>query len=107
MQSIDVTALAALMADPNQAPWQLIDVREPWELATASLPQAIAIPMQQIVQRYTELDPDKITLCLCHHGTRSMQVGHFLERQGFANVANVSGGIDAWSRQVDATVPAY
>ena len=107
MQSIEVSELAAVMADPTHRAWQLLDVREPWELATAKIPNTVAISMQQIVQRYTELDPDKITFCLCHHGTRSMQVGYFLERQGFASVVNVAGGIDAWSRQVDETIPLY
>jgi rhodanese-related sulfurtransferase len=107
MQHIEALELATLMADPAKKDIQLLDVREPWEVATAAIAPSIHISMQQIVQRFGELDPAKLTICLCHHGMRSMQVAHFLERQGFDHVANLSGGIDAWSKQVDSTVPQY
>jgi rhodanese-related sulfurtransferase len=107
MQQINALELAALMADPSQKDIQLLDVREAWEVATAAVMPSIHISMQQIVARFNELDPAKLTVCLCHHGARSMQVANFLERQGFDQVLNLSGGIDAWSREVDQTVPTY
>jgi rhodanese-related sulfurtransferase len=107
MQEINVLELAALLADPAKKDLQLLDVREPWEVATAVVNPSIHISMQQIVARFNELDPAKLTVCLCHHGTRSMQVANFLERQGFEQVLNLSGGIDAWSREVDSAVPTY
>ena len=107
MQHIEVLELAALMADPANKDLQLLDVREAWEVQTAAVHPSIHISMQQIVARFNELDPTKLTVCLCHHGARSMQVAHFLERQGFEQVMNLSGGIDAWSAVVDATVPVY
>jgi rhodanese-related sulfurtransferase len=63
--------------------------------------------MHTIPARLDELDRDRPIACLCHHGARSMQVAAFLAQQGFAHVANIAGGIDAWSAQVDATVPMY
>lgn len=89
----------------------LLDVREPAEWQAASVRPAgadlLQIPMQAIPSRLAELDPDRPTAVLCHHGMRSMQVAVFLTRQGFANVVNIAGGIDAWSQQVDPAVPRY
>lgn len=89
----------------------LLDVREPWELATARLDLAgatlQAIPMGQLPQRLAELDPARPILALCHHGMRSLQCVAFLQRQGYAHVYNVQGGIDAWTTQVDPSVPRY
>jgi rhodanese-related sulfurtransferase len=107
MQQIDALSLAALLADPAQKDVQILDVREPWEVATAAISPSTHIAMHEIVARHTELDPDRLTVCLCHHGVRSMQVAHFLERQGFEKVLNLQGGIDAWSQLVDASVPTY
>lgn len=85
----------------------LLDVREPWEVATASLPGSLAIPMREIPARLTDIPSDRTIVCLCHHGMRSAQVAVFLERQGYADVCNLTGGIDAWSRDVDSSVPTY
>jgi rhodanese-related sulfurtransferase len=90
----------------------LLDVREPWEVELASLRAdglvTINLPLSGIVQRIGELDPARPTVCLCHHGVRSAQVAAFLEqRHGFASVTNFTGGIDAWSVEVDASVPRY
>jgi rhodanese-related sulfurtransferase len=89
----------------------LLDVREPWEvqLAAIRIPEAstLNLPMGQIPQRLTELDPAQPILCICHHGMRSAQVVAFLERAGFESVYNLAGGIDAWSAKVDPGVPRY
>lgn len=88
-----------------------LDVREPWEVATASIACADAdpllIPMGRVVDRVDELDPLQPVVCICHHGARSAQVVAFLERRGFDAVYNLAGGIDAWSREVDPGVPRY
>jgi rhodanese-related sulfurtransferase len=92
-------------------PLIVLDVREPWELQTASVKPAgfelLSIPMQGVPARLSELDRTRPVACLCHHGSRSMQVASFLVQQGFEHVANIAGGIHAWSSQVDATVPTY
>ncbi|MEJ1128314.1 rhodanese-like domain-containing protein [Variovorax sp. CCNWLW225] len=103
--------LAAWFAqNPDAAP-VLLDVREPWELQTASVaPQGftlVAIPMNEIPGRLSELDEGQRIACLCHHGARSQRVAAFLSQNGFAELANVAGGIDAWSAQHDPAVPRY
>jgi rhodanese-related sulfurtransferase len=89
----------------------LLDVREPWEVQTASVtPQGfevVAIPMNEIPARIAELPQDRAIACLCHHGARSQRVAMFLAHQGYTDVANVAGGIDAWSRERDPAVPRY
>ncbi len=89
----------------------VLDVREPWELERASIQPALctlkAMPMASIPLRLAELDPDAPIAVLCHHGVRSMQVAHFLVHNGFSNVANIAGGIAAWSSEVDNAVPQY
>jgi rhodanese-related sulfurtransferase len=111
MRQIPVTDLRADCAGLAPHRPVLLDVREDWEvrIAPMRLEQAdvVHIPMGQLVARLRELDPDRPVRCLCHHGMRSLQVAHYLERQGFGDVANVAGGIDAWSAMVDAGVPRY
>jgi rhodanese-related sulfurtransferase len=85
----------------------VLDVREPWEIAAAQLEGTVNIPMSLIPVRLTELDPARTTVVICHHGGRSAQVAMFLEHRGFGDVINLSGGIDAWSAQVDPSVPRY
>lgn len=86
----------------------LLDVREDWELGLAPVPaELVHIPMGQIPDRLGELDPQKETVVICRSGGRSLQVARFLENQGFASVANLTGGILAWSRDVDPTIPQY
>ena len=87
--------------------WQLVDVREPWEVETARVAGACCIPMGEIVQRLDELSRDTPVAVLCHSGGRSARVAAFLCENGFASVANISGGIDAWSQQIDPTIPRY
>lgn len=94
----------------NDAPL-LLDVREAWEVAAArlDLPGAhrLHIPMRELPGRLTELDPQRPILGLCHHGLRSLQCVAFLSQRGYPNVYNIAGGIDAWSLEVDASVPRY
>ena len=89
----------------------VLDVREPWELERARIQPALctfkAMPMASIPLRLAELDADTPIAVLCHHGARSMQVAHFLVHNGFSNVANIAGGIAAWSSEVDNAIPQY
>jgi rhodanese-related sulfurtransferase len=85
----------------------VLDVREAWELQLARIPDVVHVPMNEVPERLGELSRDAETIVMCHAGGRSMRVAHFLVNQGFTNVANLAGGIDAWSRSVDATVPRY
>ncbi|MDP9900044.1 rhodanese-like domain-containing protein [Variovorax ginsengisoli] len=103
--------VAAWFAQDGDAQPVLLDVREPWELQTASVvPQGfalVAIPMNEIPDRLAELDPGQRIACLCHHGARSQRVAAFLTQNGFEQVANVAGGIDAWSATHDTAVARY
>ena len=90
----------------------VLDVREPAELQAASIKaderfELLTIPMNEIPARLAELDPERPIACLCHHGGRSQRVAMFLAGNGFARVANIAGGIDAWAREVDPSVPRY
>ena len=85
----------------------LIDVREVWEFNIGHIAGATHIPMNEVPSRIQELDETHPTVIICHHGMRSLQVVAYLERMGFDNLHNLDGGIDAWSRQVDASVSRY
>jgi rhodanese-related sulfurtransferase len=84
----------------------LLDVREDWELGVASVPGIVHIPMGQVADRLGEIDRDKEVVVLCRSGRRSLEVAKFLQQNGFRTV-NLAGGILAWSRDVDATIPTY
>ncbi len=88
-------------------PLVVLDVREPEEIAIASLAGALHIPMGDIPSRIGELDPDSEIVVVCHHGLRSAQVAGYLARMDFERVLNLAGGIDAWSMEVDQLVSRY
>ncbi|MEJ1960095.1 MAG: rhodanese-like domain-containing protein [Gammaproteobacteria bacterium] len=85
----------------------VLDVREKWEVEVASIPDVLHIPMGEIPARLGELDAEADVVVMCRSGGRSMQVAHFLARNGFRSVANLTGGILAWSRDVDPSVRTY
>ena len=107
MKSLSVRELADWLADEQRAKPVLLDVREPWEQQICTIEGSALMPMRTVPARASELEPDRETVCVCHHGGRSMQVAMFLERQGFRNVYNLTGGVDAWARLVDKTMPTY
>jgi rhodanese-related sulfurtransferase len=100
-----------LQSLPPTAKPVVLDVREPWEWQTASVQaegfELLTVPMGDIPARLSELDPQQPIACLCHHGARSQRVGLYLLQNGFEQVVNIAGGIDAWSQQLDARVPRY
>lgn len=85
----------------------LIDVRQAEELAIASVPGALHIPLNELPARLGELPKDRPLVAMCHHGVRSEMAGRLLERSGYTDVAHLVGGIDAWSQQIDPAVPRY
>ncbi len=103
---ITVDQLKAQLASAN--PPLLLDVREPWEAETASIPNSKLMPMAEVPARaFTELDEDRSIAVLCHHGARSLSVANWLRSQGFEQAQSVAGGIDLWSRVIDPTIPRY
>jgi rhodanese-related sulfurtransferase len=85
----------------------LLDVREPWECNICALPGAKIIPMREIPTRAEELPKDQEIVVVCHHGIRSQQVASYLARLGFSQLNNLTGGIDAWAREIDPKMPTY
>lgn len=105
MSDISVEELAQWRASGRD--FVLLDVREPYEVAQASLPDSVCVPMSQFLARADELDPSKTVAVICHYGTRSERIAQFLEMRGFGSVYNVDGGIDAYAERVDPTLPRY
>lgn len=109
IEQVRPSQLAEWLATHHDA--VVLDVREPWELETACVkPQGftlLRIPMNAIPARLPELDRHQPVVCLCHHGGRSMQVANYLVQSGFITVANIAGGINAWSSEIDPSVPRY
>ena len=85
----------------------LLDVREPVEWQTARVANATHIPMRTVPGRLDELDPQRTIVVMCHGGTRSRRVAEYLAGAGYSNVFNLAGGIDAWSTEVDPSIPQY
>jgi len=85
----------------------LLDVREPYERRLASIFPSLHIPMGEVPDRLAEIPKDREVIVYCHSGARSMMVVGFLEGNGYESVANLAGGIDAWSISVDPSVPRY
>jgi molybdopterin/thiamine biosynthesis adenylyltransferase/rhodanese-related sulfurtransferase len=85
----------------------LLDVREPWEFEAASLPGAVLIPLSTLPAEVNALDMDREYIVYCHHGMRSAMAANWLKSRGFEHVHNMTGGIDAWSVNVDRSVPRY
>ncbi|MBV2234954.1 MAG: sulfurtransferase [Sterolibacterium sp.] len=96
MQQISAAQLAIWLADDQRPPPVLLDVREPWEFASGHIAGSIAMPMNSVPARYMDMAQDALTVTICHHGQRSLQIALFLERKGFSQVLNLAGGIAAW-----------
>ena len=106
IQQLNVSQLKSRLAQTSDQPI-LLDVRESWEYNLCALPGSVHIPMGQIQARLKELDRNREIVVVCHHGMRSNQVAHYMAHQGYAKLYNLSGGIDAWAREIDQTMRIY
>jgi rhodanese-related sulfurtransferase len=90
-------------------PVYLLDVREPWEHEHARLPDSVLIPLGELPQRISDVEPPAgaTVVVYCHHGIRSLSGAAILEANGFREAYSLFGGIDAWSQLVDSKVPRY
>lgn len=86
---------------------RLIDVREEWENHEARIKNSELMPLSRFVETSKSLKKEQKIMVYCHHGVRSLQVCNYLEKLGFENLINLEGGIDAWSRRIDDTIPVY
>ena len=107
MDEITVTELHQLMQ--SDQPPVLLDVREQHEYDFAHIEGATLLPLSTLMERHSELESyrDHLIVAHCHHGMRSAQAIGFLQTQGYTNMKNLAGGIDAWSVEVDENVPIY
>lgn len=87
--------------------WRFIDVRETWEYEIAKINGSELMPMSNFHQHLQKLGKDENLLIVCHHGVRSLRICSLLIGKGYNNVINLEGGIDAWSQQVDPSIPLY
>ena len=85
----------------------ILDVREQWEYDICHIENSVHIPMGKIAEMSGKLETDRAIIVVCHHGIRSRMVAKYLVTKGFADVINLTGGIDAWSSNVDPSVPKY
>ncbi len=106
MQAITARELKAAL--DSGAEIQIIDVRQPDEFAFASIEGSKLIPLAEIISRMNELAPDVETVVMCRSGMRSARAIDVLARSGFQGVMkNLTGGILAWSDDVDPSIPKY
>ncbi|MEW5009818.1 MAG: rhodanese-like domain-containing protein [Cycloclasticus sp.] len=106
MQHISVSELKQLI-DSEQTTPLLLDVREPHEFECCRIEGSQLMPMQSVPGHLDQLDKEQAIVTICHHGMRSQQVAQFLVQNGFSNITNLSGGVDAWAQQVDLDMPRY
>jgi rhodanese-related sulfurtransferase len=106
---IDIDVRSVKQMQDSGEKFVLLDCREASEVATAKIPGSVHIPMKQIPGRLAELEAHRNERIVvhCHHGGRSLRVTQFLRHEGFGQVQNMAGGIDAWSLEVDGAVPRY
>ncbi len=107
MRQIAARELSEWLADAARAQPQLVDVREPWEADICRIQDSLLMPLASLPARAAELDATRPLVAICHHGARSMQAAYFLERNGFAEVCNLTGGVAAWAEQVEPAMARY
>lgn len=105
MRNLNPIELQQILDDDNSI--ALLDVREPWEFEIVYIKGSIHIPMGELTQRLDELNSEKTTAVICHHGIRSRMVCTFLKQNDFQDLINLRGGIDAWAKEVDLNMPLY
>jgi rhodanese-related sulfurtransferase len=107
MEHISAQQLKQWLSDASRAKPTLLDVREPWEYALCHIEGSLSMPMQTLAVRHKELDTDAAVVVICHLGIRSFQVARFLEHTRFSKVYNLRGGVEAWAKEADPTMPRY
>lgn len=107
MRQMRPAEVKAWLDDPAREPPFLLDVRENWEFGVCRVDGSVLVPMRTLPARLAELNPERQTVVICHHGVRSYHAARFLEQNGFTNVINLTGGVDAWAKEADQTMPTY
>ena len=107
MKHYSALDLKQRLQQANSSDIVLLDVREPWEFDICAIPGSILIPMGSISQKLDSLDKNREIVVICHHGIRSRRVANYMEQQGFTAMINLTGGVEAWAREVDLDMPTY
>lgn len=105
IKNLSPTAVKEILDSSEKV--RLIDVREEWEYEIANINNAELLPLSNFMNHFNKLNPDDKIIVYCHHGARSFQVCSYLVQNGFSDVANLDGGINAWAEEVDNSVPQY
>jgi len=106
MREFSATELRGYLKTAAAGPL-LLDVREPWEFDKARIEGSVLAPMRTIPERLEDFNPEQEIVVICHHGIRSRMVGLYLENHGFSNIINLTGGVEAWAREVDPDMETY
>ena len=106
MREFSATELRGYLKTAPTGPL-LLDVREPWEFEKARIEGSVLAPMRTIPERLQDFKPDQEIVVICHHGIRSRMVGLYLENHCFSNIINLTGGVEAWAREVDPDMETY
>mgnify|MGYP001043531673 CR=1 FL=1 len=107
MRHLRPAELKAWLDEAGRDKPMLLDVRESWEFGLCRIEGSELMPLQTLPGRLAELNPARETVVICHHGVRSYHAARFLEHNGFTNVINLTGGVDAWAKEADPTMPTY
>ena len=105
--SDDITVEQLKAMQDRRDDFLLVDVRNPDEFAIGVIPGSLKLPLPELPDRWGELPKDKLIVLHCHHGGRSMRALKFLRQQGYTDLKNLAGGIDAWAERIDPSVPKY
>ena len=106
MREFEAEELKGYLESVDEQPL-LLDVRQPWEYEVCKLDNSVLIPMSTIPANLDQLDKDRETVVICHHGVRSLRVAYYLEQSGFTNIINLKRGLDGWARSVDVDMETY
>lgn len=106
MREIPPVELFQRLQGPEPKPL-LLDVREPHEFEYCHIEGSLHMPMNRVFAGLKALDPERDTVVICHHGLRSAQIANFLINHGFKNIANLRGGVAAWAKEIDPSMPTY
>ncbi len=105
VKNLSASEVKTIMSSKNNI--RLIDVREEWEFNIAKIENAELMPLSIFMSFINNLNKDDSLIVYCHHGVRSLNVCNYLVQNDFRDVSNLDGGIDAWSKEVDGSIPQY
>ena len=104
---LEIAPLELVLLRSRPGGCAILDVREPWEVAICALPEAIHVPLDDLVGRAGSLPRDRVLVVVCHAGVRSLVAARHLRESGFERATSLRGGLDAWAVEIDRDMPRY